>query len=258
MVYYTVTKDKEGAILPPCKACGSNVRFRFDKDYYSKGKPFCACEKTDFIIGGIRSREKVIIPEAAILAVKKRMVEYGFKDVVIITPDPEKVYNYPSGYKRIIKASGHFSPDVYLEMLNNKKPERSFVATYEYGSVTMEHAPFTNWASHTWDWVERPQRGNKDLTTGVYRYLVKDMSREVASDFHAKSWSNQVIYKGEDYEVEQARKKQNALEAAKYSHRKNVNAYLLRIKEHEEGIVKCRKLFEEGKKDFEAEWKEAL
>jgi len=258
MVYHIVTQDRERAVLPPCKNCGSNVRFRFEKDYYSKGKLFCACEKQSFVVGGIRSREGVDIPGDAIQAVRDKMEGYGFRDVSIIAPDKEKIYNYPSGYRMIIKSSGHVSPEVYLEMLNNKKPERTFVATYEYGSVIMEHAPFSQWENRTWNWVERPQRANKDLTTALYHYLVKNMSGGEASDFHANKWNKQVIYKEENYETEQARKKQNALDTAKYAHRQNVNAYLRRIREHEEGIVSCRKLFEEAKIQFEEEWKEAL
>lgn len=55
MPYYV--DNRSGALTPPCKNCGSTTRFRFDRDSYEHGKPFCACEKGDIAIGGIRSRE---------------------------------------------------------------------------------------------------------------------------------------------------------------------------------------------------------
>jgi hypothetical protein len=255
MVYHMVTQDREGAVLPPCKNCGSNVRFRFDKDYFSKGKLFCSCEKTDFVVGGVRSREGQIIPAEAMIVIKTKMEEYGFKGISIVAADPEK---HPSGYKSIIKATGHVSPDVYHDMLNTKKPERSFVATYEYDTVTMEHAPFSNYPSNNWNWVERPQRSNRDLTTGVYRYLTKGMTREAASDFHSKGWKNQVIFKGVNYAEEQARKSLDIINAEKARFRSNVASYGRSIAEHQLAVERLLKQINQAREDFKAAYGEEL
>ena len=245
--------DNRKEVTPPCSNCGSTKRFRFDKDYYSHGVPFCPCQKTDFVIGGIRSQEGVVIPSGALQATKEKMEEYGFTGVTIVAADLEK---HPRGYKSLIKATGHPNPEVYLNMLNNKKPERSFVVTYEYGQAIVEQYPHQTCGSG-WNRVDRIQSGNRDFTNAVYRYIAKDLPEDQVYTFH-HGWDKPVIFRNEDFDTEQVKKANDELEARKKEHKSVVRRLEFLASESEKEAKKYRESAARKERDYLTEFGEDM
>lgn len=239
----------------PCRDCGGTTRFRFDKDYYSRGKPFCPCYKNNFVIGGIRSRDGVVIPSEVLEATKKKMEEYGFTGVTIVAADLE---SHPRGYKSIIRAMGHPNMGVYLEMLNNKKPERSFVVTYEYGEAILEHAPFETYCS-TWNYVKVVQRSNRDLCSSVYRFLTEEMKdREQKDDYYTNVWKKPVLFRNKDYDAEQVRKTNDQIEARKQEAMRSVRHLEYLATESDKQAAKYRESAARKRLDFFATFGEEM
>lgn len=242
--------------FPPCPDCGRTYRFRFDKDYYSKGKPFCICEKKKvFLVGGIRTKEESV-PADLVPVVIATFTEYGFSDVKVIPAEP--AHDFPQGYKYLITASGHQSENVIGIMLNNKKGERSFVVSYAYGAAIIEHAPHDTWSSSGWNYVQMKQGSNSSLVYAVREWLERELPHKTFEKFSGTSWKKQVIYQGENLRSEQERKEKDDIASEKMDFRKLVSKINYEISERERANVNSRKEIEKLKAAYQDKFNEVF
>ena len=277
MSYRLITErdnHKKAANYPPCTECGREYRYGYKRGYYGADKVLCICERGLFNIGGIRSKNDEKLAPALLDAAKKTLESFGFVGVNI-NPLKEKL-EFPSGYKYIITAAYHKSPEVMVAMLNNHKGERSFVVSYEYGKAVIEYSPFNAYKRYDWNWVAKEQRTNADLTYAVQNYLTADIMQLSDADdsgdenleytsprsrarkqFQTDVWKA-AIYTSEDVEWEQGRKAADELASQKASHRKKISTlkYKIseRLRENSYDEVNIEKLQNEFKQLY---WEEA-
>jgi hypothetical protein len=258
---------------PTCIECGREYRYGYRKGYYGSEKVFCICERGLFDIGGIRTKNSEKVPADLISSAIKTMESYGFIGVSVRSVKEKD--NAPSGYSCIITAAYHTSPEVMAYMLNNKKGERTFAVTYTYGQAVVKHAPFDTYANG-WDYVQKLQRSNRDLSYAVLRYLTKDLEHLSDVDdsgsedanytsekaraiklFHQTVW-NVEIYTSEDVEWEQGRKAADELSSQKNAFRKKIQKFNFDIEERLRENERDQKHIEKLRAEFkQLYWEEA-